>query len=152
MQGGLFTLVYWLPAILGMVIIFSASTDVMSSTRTSRIIGPVLRWLNPEISAETIYRVQYGIRKAGHMGEYAVLAALFWIGLRRPTLSRSRPWNMQKAIVAFVLATVYAFSDEWHQSFVPSRQGQITDVLIDMAGAALGLLGLWACGRWRRWW
>jgi VanZ family protein len=151
-QGGLLTWIYWLPAILWMALIFSASTDAMSSHRTSRIIGPVLRWLHPEISEETIYRVQFVIRKASHMAEYSVLATLLWIGLSRTISFRARPWNMKKAAVAFLIASVYAFSDEWHQSFVPSRQGQVTDVFIDMAGAAFGLFGLWWCGRWRRWW
>jgi VanZ family protein len=45
---------------------------------------------------------------------------------------------------------MYAVSDEWHQSFVPTRVGTPWDVLIDAAGAALGLslAGLW--WRWRR--
>jgi VanZ family protein len=61
-----------------------------------------------------------------------------------------RPWDWKLAGWAFAWATAYAASDEFHQSFVPSRQGQITDLLFDATGAALGLLGLWLWGRWRR--
>ena len=49
-----------------------------------------------------------------------------------------------------VLSVMYAVSDEWHQTFVPTRVGTPWDVMIDGAGAALGLAlaGLW--WRWRR--
>jgi VanZ family protein len=45
---------------------------------------------------------------------------------------------------------MYAVSDEWHQTFVPTRVGTPSDVMIDAAGAALGLAlaALW--WRWRR--
>ncbi len=42
----------------------------------------------------------------------------------------SPPWG-------FVI--LYAVSDEVHQLFVPGRGGQLTDVIIDTAGAGAGL-------------
>jgi len=47
---------------------------------------------------------------------------------------------------------LYAGTDEFHQRFVPSRQASGWDVLLDSTGAAMGLLGLWALGCWRKWW
>jgi VanZ family protein len=41
--------------------------------------------------------------------------------------------------VAFVLATLYAVTDELHQSFVAGRHASPLDVAIDAAGVALGL-------------
>ena len=38
---------------------------------------------------------------------------------------------------------LYAASDEFHQSFVPTRTPLVSDVLIDTAGGAIGLLALW---------
>ena len=35
--------------------------------------------------------------------------------------------------------TAFAFSDEFHQAFIPGRNPALTDVLIDSAGVALGL-------------
>jgi len=125
-----------------MALIFGASTDLMSSSRTSRFIGPVLRWVFPEISDPAIRQVQLAVRKAAHVTEYAILALLLYRAMRR-TLERSPEiWCRQCAGWAFGIALIYAASDEWHQSFVPSRGGTIHDVLIDGAGAALGLV-LW---------
>lgn len=125
-----------------MALIFGASTDLMSSSRTSRFIGPVLRWVFPDISEPAIRRVQLAVRKAAHVIEYAVLALLLYRAIRR-TLARSPEiWCRQCAAWAFGIAVLYAASDEWHQSFVPSRGGTIHDVIIDGAGAALGL-ALW---------
>src|SRR5207302_10580778 len=38
---------YWLPVLIWLVMIFVGSTDLMSTEHTSRIIGPILRWLHP---------------------------------------------------------------------------------------------------------
>ena len=86
--------------------------------------------------------MQLAVRKAAHVTEYAILALLLYRAMRR-TLERSPEiWCRQCAGWAFGIALIYAASDEWHQSFVPSRGGTIHDVLIDGAGAALGLV-LW---------
>jgi VanZ family protein len=71
------------------------------------------------------------LRKAAHITEYAILAAL----LRRATASYG--W-------AFALAIAYAASDEFHQTFVRGRHGTPVDVGIDAVGGALGLMA------WRR--
>jgi len=39
-----------------------------------------------------------------------------------------------------LLSFLYACSDEFHQTFVPGRAGQFKDVLIDTAGALIGLI------------
>jgi len=40
---------------------------------------------------------------------------------------------------AFIWAAGYGVLDEWHQSFVVGRYASLSDVLLDMAGVALGL-------------
>ena len=135
-----------------MIVICSASTDVMSSQHTSRIIGPILRWIFPGISEEAVSRVQLLVRKCGHLTEYAILASLLWRAWRKPVRNDPRPWRWSEAGAALAIATLYSASDEIHQMFVPSRQAQFTDVLIDTAGAILGLLAVWAFGRWRKIW
>ncbi len=130
-----------------MVVIFSASTDALSSHRTSRIIGPLLRWLKPDVSAETISRVQTVVRKTGHMTEYGVLACLFWRARRKPVKNDPRPWRWSEAAVALLFAALYAATDEFHQAFVPSRQASMGDVLLDISGAAAGLVVLWQLRR-----
>ena len=37
-----------------------------------------------------------------------------------------------------ILCILYAFTDEYHQTFINGRTGQILDVLIDSSGSLLG--------------
>jgi VanZ family protein len=135
-----------------MTFMFGISTDVGSTTHTSRLIGPLVRWLFPGVSDATVSRVQTIVRKTAHVTEYALLALLLWRARRRPTRGDLRPWLWTEAGFAWTVAVVFAISDEVHQSFVPSRQGQVSDVLFDATGAAVGLLLLRAFGRWRGKW
>jgi len=48
------------------------------------------------------------------------------------------------ALVALVVAAIYAAFDEFHQSFVPSRTASAHDVAIDIGGAVVGLAIYWA--------
>lgn len=80
-------------------------------------------------------RFTFLIRKTAHMSEYAVLAALalFWL---RGSFGLSERKN---AALAFLFSTVYAATDEFHQTFVAGRAGRLIDVLIDASGAALAI-------------
>jgi VanZ family protein len=75
------------------------------------------------------------LRKAAHMGEYAVLFLLLRRAFRGTFPSGA--WSCW----AIALSVLYAMTDEYHQSFVPGRCGRWSDVGIDAAGAALG--GVW---------
>ena len=56
-------------------------------------------------------------------------------------------WSDAGRTLLFVIA--FAVSDEFHQSFVPSREATVRDVLIDTMGAILALLFIWFLGRCR---
>ena len=122
----------------------------MSSRRTSRFIGPILRWFKPDISDETIRQVQLAVRKSAHFAEYAILALLVWRAIRKPTRNHGRPWSWREAGLAVSIAAAYAATDELHQYFVASRNASVGDALIDTAGAAAGIWLLWCLGRRRR--
>lgn len=106
----------------------------------------------PDVREETISAIQGVIRKGGHMAEYGVLCLLFWRAVVRPKLDGNMIWSWQKARIAWVLALLYALSDEWHQSFVATREGALRDVGFDMIGASVALLLLWLLGRQFKWW
>jgi VanZ family protein len=139
--------IYWLPVLIWMGVIFSASGDAFSAGHTSRIIGPLLQWLFPTISAGQIAAVQLAVRKASHMLEYAVLSWLVWRALARPQRHQPQPWSWRLAGIVLAVCLIYATSDEFHQCFVPSRMGSVLDVLWDGCGATLGLISLWVIGR-----
>jgi VanZ family protein len=132
----------WLAGFLWMGVIFAASTDIGSAKQSSRIIIPLLKWLNPAVSKETIELVQLVVRKSGHLTVYAVLAMLLWRGLRNYK-GDFGSWRWSEAAWIILVAAFYACTDEFHQSFVSSRYGSPLDVAIDAAGAALGLLLIW---------
>jgi VanZ family protein len=69
-------------------------------------------------------------RKAIHFAEYALLCFLWWRLLRTAMPDR------RAALVAFLVSSLYAATDELHQSFVEGRNGTPVDWLIDTAGAA----------------
>lgn len=147
MSGVIQRLRYWAPLVLWMGLIFWASADSSSGPRGSRILGPLLRWCLPDAPVQRIDEIIFLIRKVAHVSEYAVLAWLAWrlfLALER-VAGPLRP--ARAAALAWGFCVVYAISDEWHQTFVPTRVGTPWDVLIDSAGAALGLAlaGVW---RW----
>jgi VanZ family protein len=75
-------------------------------------------------------------RKLIHFAEYALLCFLWWRALKEVTNAR------RAALLAFVLASGYAITDEIHQTFVDGRHGTPVDWLIDSAGAAAAALKL----------
>jgi VanZ family protein len=141
---------FWLPVMVWMSLMFAGSSDLMSAQNTSRIIGPLLRWLNPEVSDETIRGIQFAIRKCAHLTEYAVLALLLWRA-RKSSLKGTGSFR-SSAIFAILVSAAFAATDEAHQHFVASRQASVWDVLLDTGGAMLAMAGLWKAGRWRNKW
>jgi VanZ family protein len=143
---------YWLPVLVWLVVPFYASSDTRSYQHSSRIIAPILRWLFPHLSEHAINLTVLVARKGAHLTEYAVLGLLIWRALRRPVRNDPRPWSWRVAGWAVLIVALYACTDEFHQRFVPSRDPSLHDVLIDTAGAFLGMVCLRAIGRWRKWW
>jgi VanZ family protein len=140
---------YWLPVLIWMALIFTGSSDSHSYEHSSRFVEPLLRWLFPQMSQDNIEEIHHLIRKCGHLAEYAILALLLWRALH---LSKNNlpPWSWPKVGGTLLIVFIYAASDEFHQIFVPTRTPLVSDVLIDTAGGAIGLLALWIFSRWRR--
>jgi len=129
----------YLPLVAWLVLISYASTDSFSADNTSRIIGPLVLWLFPRTSPETMATIHFIVRKIAHFTEYAILAYLAARAFRtspRPALANR--WF----IASLALVVCYALLDEYHQSFVPSRTASIYDSFIDMTGGIVTLLVL----------
>ena len=45
-----------------------------------------------------------------------------------------------RIFIPWLITAGYAATDEFHQLFVPGRSGQVSDVILDSAGAATGVL------------
>jgi VanZ family protein len=101
----------WGPAILIMVLIFLFSSI-------------------PARGLPNFGTFDFFAKKGAHMIGYALLGSAYLHGLGRP-----QPRNRW---FAWLLAVIYALTDEFHQSFVAGRGSWIGDVGIDAAGAFAG--------------
>ncbi|HEX8888482.1 MAG TPA: VanZ family protein [Pyrinomonadaceae bacterium] len=125
------------PLVVWMGFIFFASTGEFSADNTSRIIGPLLRWLFPGISEENLALAHFITRKVAHFLEYAILA---WLAARSFMTSSKRTLRRHWFLLSLLLVVIYSLSDEYHQSFVPTRGASIYDSFIDMSGGLTALL------------
>jgi VanZ family protein len=110
----------WLPPLAMMAVIFALSSMPAGQEEHG-----------------TLYVVS---RKLAHLGEYALLAALWWRALLTKLPHR------RALPLAFVIAVLYAATDELHQTFVSGRAGTPVDVGIDAVGA---LTAVWLIARVR---
>jgi VanZ family protein len=70
------------------------------------------------------------VRKLTHLTVFGFLAVLFFKSIGRVRF---------RYLLTWLFTTIYALSDEWHQSFVPGRESSYKDVLLDSFGAFLVL-------------
>lgn len=125
------------PLLLWIVFISVASTGGFSAANTSSILRPLLLWFFPDLTEPQLATVHFITRKAGHFSEYAVLAFL----ARRAFISSAKTFVRQYWFqLGLLLVVSYAFLDEFHQYFVPSRTGSMYDSFIDIAGGLTVLL------------
>jgi VanZ family protein len=132
------------PLILWAALIFIGSSDILSSSHTSTFLVRPLHWLFPAASSSTLAILHFSVRKLGHLTEYAILAVFAARAFR--TSSRDflrRTWFL----ISLLFVVVYALSDEFHQSFVPSRGASILDSMIDSLGGLIALTVLIFRGR-----
>jgi hypothetical protein len=118
------------------------------------LIMGVLYWLSslpgtplPEDPAvyAVFYWVSPSVQNALHVPAYAALA-----GAWRWALGAWLRVPVVRAIGACVIASAYGVFDEWHQSFVPGRYASLADVILDVAGAVVGIwLAAWIGSRAR---
>ena len=94
----------------------------------------------PATSSDTTEQVfglfNYLVRKSAHLTEYAILGILWYASIA----GGLREWRPRTARLAWLLTALYGLSDEIHQSFVPNRSSSLNDVVLDAAGALIGLL------------
>jgi VanZ family protein len=120
-------------------LIFGSSTASFGGSETSRFILPVLRWLLPGADELTLDLLHEFVRKCVHFVNYFVLSLLLFRAVRAPRGG----WALRWAATALLIASVYAASDEFHQSFAAGRGPSAWDALIDISGAATAQLGIW---------
>lgn len=125
------------PLILWAALIFIGSTDLLSAANTGGFLARPVLWLFPHLSETNLKIIQFVVRKAGHLTEYAIFALLAARAFRTSAreLLRNR-WFW----ASLLLVIAYSLSDEFHQSFYPSRTASIYDCMIDSFGGLTALV------------
>lgn len=75
------------------------------------------------------------LRKCMHASVYFVLATLVFWGLKAFGL---KGWKI--SILPIIICFIYAYTDEFHQSFINGRSSEFIDVIIDTIGAVIGII------------
>jgi VanZ family protein len=102
----------WFPALAFMAIIFAFSST-------------------PSVDLPYFASWDYLVKNGGHFIGYGLLALSYLYGMG---------WKKERRWLAWLLAVLYAASDEFHQSFVSGRNPSIFDVMIfDNLGALAAL-------------
>ena len=100
---------------------------------------PALAWaaailVGTSIPGAELPRTPTGVDKLAHFALYAPLGLLVARALRGGGASRG------SAVIALAALAVFAAVDELHQNFIPGRSADRIDWLVDVIGAAAGLL------------
>jgi len=103
------------------------------STGITEIIIKMIVKIIPSVDID-IGSFNHIIRKNAHFIAYLVLGVLALNALRR-----NEVYGYRNLALAIGICILYAISDEVHQLFVPGRAGQVRDVILDSAGAAVGI-------------
>ncbi|HET7522103.1 MAG TPA: VanZ family protein [Bacillales bacterium] len=152
--------IYWVPVLLwaGLIFYFSSQPYEEQNLKPalSRYIDPgVIRaWFSgvsfdyagEQVSIEALGAagfIEFFIRKGAHLTVYFVLAFLLYRAWLSVFPSRQKVfWT------AWLLAALYAASDEFHQSFTVHRTPLPVDVALDSFGALIGtVVAFWVCRR-----
>ncbi|HSY65259.1 MAG TPA: VanZ family protein [Terriglobales bacterium] len=125
----------WIAAGLWMLLIAIESTDMLSAEHTSRFLYPLLHFLMGMDLARFAV-VHHYIRKVGHFVGYFTLSFFLFRAWRATLhLPWAPRWALRWAAIAFTMSALVASLDEWHQTFIPSRTGLFSDVLLDASAA-----------------
>jgi VanZ family protein len=107
-----------------------------------RLWGPVVVWMtiifllsnrqSVQVSDQTV--PNFIFFKTLHVIEYAIL---FTLNVRAFKHTYTKATGKLWFYSALAITILYAMSDEIHQTFIPTREGRLRDVIIDASGAII---------------
>lgn len=128
------------PLFLWVGVIFFFSSQQGSMSKTSVLIRPILLFLFPGASEETLVIYHGYIRKFAHFAEYFALA---FFAFRAFSSTANEILQKYRYFVSLILVFTIALLDEFNQSFLASRTSSFRDVLLDTAGGLTMLMILY---------
>lgn len=149
-------LLSFLPSLLLLFLIFgfsaqdgesSGSLSFQISLYIVQLFSPLLPvTLSDEVLFERANFIHIFVRKAAHMTEYFLLVLALHLPLK--TYLKTKLSFSKRLLIAFFCTVFFAITDEFHQTLVPGRSGNVVDVCIDSIGALLATFLLWFLSKW----
>ena len=141
----------WIAAFSWMAVIFylSHQPGSASSDLSSGVVAALLSFMdqvapNLEFDIESFHTF---VRKNAHFIAYFLLSLLSLNAWRSSGFR-----GLKQLGLGFGMAVLFAATDEIHQLFIDGRSGEVRDVLIDGAGAGLGVVVYAVADKlWRLW-
>lgn len=100
------------------VFLFSSQKGETSGNTSGKIIKAILNIFTKDVSEEKIQKLQLPIRKLAHFTIYAIGGVLAILLLNQFEIS-----FLKKIIYSQLIITTYAITDEFHQYFIPRKNG-----------------------------
>lgn len=128
----------WIPAAVMCVVIFLLSQD----SHSGRHSHEVLSWILTLFGANTRhYHLLWDepFRKFAHVVVYFLLGASVYRGF---ALGRHL-YDLPAAVRSVIFCAAYAATDEFHQSLIPGRGVDLSDVGLDTLAAVAALVVIW---------
>ena len=121
--------VSWALVVICMGVIFYLSAQVASDSQelSDSIIRKIFETFGITFESDLI-------RSIAHCLEFMGLSVLLFNAVYVTWFLKLTP------IIAFLGTVLYAITDEIHQTFVPGRAFQISDILVDSTGALIGVI------------
>ena len=141
-------------ALMMIIFEYSAQPAPKSQAVSDGIVYYAIILFQKVVPTITFDTASFIVRKAAHFSEYLLLGFFLCKSvynlkqLQNPSLIKPAGF-LNICTTSWVLTTLYAVSDEIHQSFVPGRSCELRDMCIDACGALIGVLISYAFQHYR---
>ena len=129
-------------AIMAFIFFQSALPADLSSRESGRVVDLLVRLFQGILPIDRQTMV-FIVRKGAHFTEYTILGGFLvpavteWMAVDKTPVPDSVR-NIR--IISWLVGTLYAVTDEIHQSFVPGRSCELRDIGIDSCGVLAGVM------------
>ena len=134
----------WTAVLFWMFLILSFSSDTadVSDRKSGAIlekVEPVIETVEESIHVELLdkSKLHFYVRKNAHMFNYFMLAVLIILALKASGVNGHRRY-----LLAYIVATLFSMLDEYYQTHIPGRSGEVRDVFVDNVGVLVGLIAV----------
>ena len=126
-------------AIMAFIFFQSALPADLSSEESGRVVDLIVRLFQgvAPIDRETLVFI---VRKGAHFTEYMILGGFLVRKAANQAKMPAPAWR--NCFISWLAGTLYAVTDEIHQTFVPGRSCELRDMGIDSCGVLTGALAV----------